>query len=96
MNDTAPTKPDKPQRAAEPERKPRDVIPVSKLTMRSDLTLNIPSQPPLHGLASDEQMRITYHPALGLYEIAWTPRTGSSGTPWRRYIPREWASFEAA
>jgi hypothetical protein len=88
------SKPGKPQRV-EPDRKPRDIIPVARLQLRSDLTLNLPSMPPMHGIAADEQIAIEYHSALGMFRIAWTPRKGGSGTPWHRFIPREWCSFEA-
>lgn len=75
--------------------KVRDVIPISKLTLRSDLTLDWPSYPGgTRVIEASEQVRIEYHHALGFYIVDWKPRPGGTERPFRKLVPREWAAFE--
>jgi hypothetical protein len=78
-----------------PDRKPRDVIPVAKLTMRSDLTIDWPSYPGgTRAIEASDQIRIEYHSMLSMFVVDWKPRPGGTEKPFRKYIPREWCSFE--
>lgn len=93
MTDEKPTAP-KPS-DKQPPAKVRDVIPVAKLQLRSDLTVDWPGYPAgTRTIAASEQVRIEYHTAAGFYVVSWRPRPGGTEKPFIRYIPRDWASME--
>ena len=87
-----PKKPDAP-----PTAKPRDIIPVKALRLRSDRPLELPGgQPPTFSVTTNEFFLVEFHPAMQMYRIVYTPRAGSSGQPWERFVPASWGSFERA
>lgn len=77
------------------DRKPRDVIPLAKIEMRSDLTLQLPGYPGgATTVTAGEQIKLEYHTLLGLVLLDWKPRPGGVERPFKKYIPREWVAFE--